>query len=201
MSHFGLTARQQTSHDPSGCGMETCSPKSWFSSWGWDLHSPSLLGGWGEEMVLCDISWVSHIFQQQICFSRDRKMKEVTPNYTLWGNLLFYFLICSLTSGKSLLANTKLTLLPKGASLNYWSRVHRTAKGGILNKGSIDTLEVEEDMEDTPLIYLFLFCSVILICCFQLPLHPALYGITWFCFQIVGDKVTSLLIYMHCAYP
>lgn len=26
--HFGLTARQQINHDPSGCGMETCSPKS-----------------------------------------------------------------------------------------------------------------------------------------------------------------------------
>lgn len=51
-------------------------------------------------------------------------------------------------------------------------------KGGILNKVSIDTLEVEEDTEDTLLIYLFLFCSVILICCFQLPLHPTLYGIT-----------------------
>lgn len=37
----------------------------------------------------------------------------------LWGNLLFYFLMYSPTSGKSLLANTKLTLLPKGASLNY----------------------------------------------------------------------------------
>lgn len=47
------------------------------------------------------------------------KGRRHTANYALWGNLLLYFLMYSLTGGKSLLANTKLTLLPKGASLNY----------------------------------------------------------------------------------
>jgi len=61
----------------------------------------------------------SSLFSSKSVSPEAEKGRRNTANDARWGNSPFYFLMYSLTDGKSLLANTKLTLLPKGASLNY----------------------------------------------------------------------------------